>query len=98
MIMIVMIVIVIKVIVTSPDMSPSVLVPPVSRTVVLYQAVVVGDGGVQPGLLAGVSVSPQPQLLLLLLAVVLHVLPQAARVSVLLEAAQHFTLVRFLQS
>ena len=48
-------------------------------------------------LLAGVRVPAEPHLLLLLLAVVLHVLPQAARVSVLLLAAEDLTLVRFLQ-
>ena len=67
---------------------------------VLAKTVVVGDWRLQPppgSLLAGVRVPAQPHLLLLLLAVVLHVLPQAARVSVLLLAAEDLTLVRFLQ-
>ena len=66
---------------------------------VLAKTVVVRDWRLQPSssLLAGVRVPAQPHLLLLLLAVVLHVLPQAARVGVLLETAVYFTLVRFLR-
>ena len=67
---------------------------------VLTKTVVVRDWRLQPtpgSLLARVRVPAQPHLLLLLLAVVLHVLPQAARVGVLLETAVYFTLVRFLR-
>ena len=48
-----------------------------------------------PGPLAGLL--EEPHLVLVLLAVVLHVLPQAAGVSVPLVAASHLTLVRLLQ-
>ena len=48
-----------------------------------------------PGPLAGLL--EEPHLVLVLLAVVLHVLPQAAGVSVPLVAASNLTLVRLLQ-
>ena len=60
---------------------------------------------VQPALHAVVSgpalaarVPPQLELLLLLLAVVLDMLPQAAGVSVPLVTAKHLALVRFLKT
>ena len=76
------------------------LVSPEGLSVVLGQAVIVAESWLlQPAaaLLTGVRVPALSDLLLLLLAVVLHVLPQAARVSVLLLAAEDLTLVRFLQ-
>ena len=81
------------VVVTSPHMS-DLLVSPEALAVVLGQTVVV----VQPALLTGVRVPPSPHLLLLLLAVVLHVFPQTARVRVLLLAARHLALVGLLAS
>ena len=67
-------------------------VSPEGLTVVLGQTVVV----VQPALLAGVRLPALPHQVLLLLAVVLHVLPQTAGVGVLLLAARHLALVGFL--
>ena len=53
----------------------------------------------QPALpAAGLRLPASPDLVLLLLAVVLHVLPQAARVRVLLLAAGHLALVGLLAS
>ena len=53
----------------------------------------------QPALpAAGLRLPASPDLVLLLLAVVLDVLPQAARVRVLLLAARHLTLVGLLES
>ena len=91
------------VVVTSPHMS-DLLLSPEGRTVVLGQTVVVADRclqdllmfRLQPGLPTELRVPARPQLVLLLLAVVLHVLPQAAWVRVLLLAAEHLTLVGFL--
>ena len=53
----------------------------------------------QPALpAAGLRLPASPDLVLLLLAVVLHVLPEAARVRVLLLAAGHLALVGLLAS
>ena len=70
------------------------LLPAASLVMVAVLSVVQVWQAAPPGPLAGLL--EQPHLVLVLLAVVLHVFPQAAGVRVLLLTARHLTLVRLL--